>query len=170
LARPRTTALFDEDFESATIPGPRWNSFDTDHASGDDYWDVVSYADGHPVHWGFLSAYCAGHTNRTDGRYDNDMNAVLVNRGPIYTDGGDLVIRFYYWVDTQPDADFLYMDTSSDSLSWVSTTLLTGHLGGWGYEEVVVTGAPRLWLRFVFASDPATTTTGAYVDDIQVVG
>src|SRR5206468_6024182 len=57
LARPRTTALFDEDFESTTIPGTRWNSFDTDHASGDDYWGVVSYYDGHPVHWGFQSAY-----------------------------------------------------------------------------------------------------------------
>jgi hypothetical protein len=170
LARPTTALLFEEGFEYGWLPDDVWNVADKNAGSGYDYWDAVTAGGSHVAYAGLKSAYCAGYTDRTDGRYDHDMRAEMATRAPIYSDGGPLVVTFHYWCQSQDGADFLSLDTSCDGSSWVSVTSISGSSGGWRTDQTVITGCPRLWLRFVFESDGSVEAQGAYVDEIRVDG
>jgi len=73
-------------------------------------------------------------------------------------------LTFYYWMDTEANYDFLYVDYYNGS-SWVTAWSKSGRYRYWQQATVSIpTTATQI--RFRFYSDYSVTDTGVYVDDI----
>ncbi len=73
-------------------------------------------------------------------------------------------LTFYYWMDTEANYDFLYVDYYNGS-SWKTAWSKSGRYRSWQQATVSIpTTATQI--RFRFYSDGSVTDTGVYVDDI----
>lgn len=173
-SREGNVELLREDFEGV-FPSGNWNVFDCDSTMhGEYYWG----RDDSKPHQGSHSAWCAaGGANGCDPTsddYPNDACSYMVN-GPFdLSDAGGAHLNFYFWMDTEDDADsFMWFVLRGDSLFG---TITSGKTGGWisqnedlsSFAERNFLGAPQIFVGFVFLSNGNNTNKGVFLDDILV--
>ena len=126
-------SIFRESFENGL---DHWRAWDANDAFGSDYWGI-----GHtsvPVD-GVGVAQVSANGARSDGGYDNGMDAVLVATpaGTHYStpidvsEYEDLEISFQMRIDTERNGDRLTLDVYRDGdHSWISYPSSRGETGG----------------------------------------
>ncbi|MGB9910711.1 MAG: clostripain-related cysteine peptidase [Candidatus Hydrothermia bacterium] len=104
------------------------------------------------------SAKCTGYVT-----YGNSVTDYFY-RSVSLSSYSSATLTFYYWMDTEANYDFLYVDYYNGS-SWVTAWSKSGRYRYWQQATVSIpTTATQI--RFRFYSDASVTDTGVYVDDI----
>lgn len=104
------------------------------------------------------SAKCTGYAT-----YGNSVTDYFY-RSVSLSSYSSATLTFYYWMDTEANYDFLYVDYYNGS-SWVTAWSRSGRYRYWQQATVSIpTSATQI--RFRFYSDASVTDTGVYVDDI----
>ncbi len=104
------------------------------------------------------SAKCTGYVT-----YGNSVNNYFY-RSVSLSSYSSATLKFYYWMDTEANYDYLYVEYYSGS-SWVTAWSKSGRYRTWQQASVSIpTSATQI--RFRFYSDGSVTDTGVYVDDI----
>jgi len=166
-----TAVVFKDDFETGVL-GPRWNTSDSNPASGLDYWGVSSYR----CHAGTYSAWSAQIGNQSDTGlnnsdvhlYDNDMQADLSIELDV-SGFTSLTLSFYYYNKAESGGgDWIqawYEANGTQTVIFTSTGTAR-----WDLASVAVPNdVERLIIRF--NTDAANHGfEGAYVDDVVLTG
>ncbi len=169
------STIMSEGFEGA-FPTGLWSTFDGDGTTnGEFYWG----ADDYKPYSGTMSAWPAkGGANGLDPTYyyyPNNMMSLMIY-GPFdLSDSSDAELLFYFWNQSQVDADYFGWYASTDGSNFYGTSV-SGDSGGWLYVNFDLTAVPTLgnvtgdlsvWIAFVFTSDNTTVNyDGPFVDNI----
>jgi hypothetical protein len=99
---------------------------------------------------------------------------------------GQISLNYWTWFDLENDYDYLYLDTSTDGVSWSIVTTPSGtaenpdgEAYGWGYSgqsngwiqetvDLSQYAGQEVWLRFDYITDAAVTYKGFLMDDISI--
>ena len=99
---------------------------------------------------------------------------------------GQISFNYWTWFDLENDYDYLYLETSTDGVSWSIVTTPSGtaenpsgEAYGWGYSgqsngwiqetvDLSQYAGQEVWLRFDYITDAAVTYKGFLVDDISI--
>ncbi len=152
--------------------GNGWNVFDSDPASGDDYWDDVlcrPFA-------GNWSIWCADIENPDCTTYDNDMFAWMIFGPFSLADAADARVLYAAWSQVEDDFDTFFVGASINGTNFFGSTVSQDF--DWTQFTFDLTdvfnlgdlmGQPAVWLAFVFTSDGSgAIDEGVYLDDILV--
>jgi C1A family cysteine protease len=133
--------------------------------------------------WDFQGGWGITNMHKHSGR-----NSVHVNSGSKYTADADAAMtlkqaldvsslgyaELHYWTNYQSQMvkDRLYVEASTDSVTWAKLDSLTG-ISDWVEERIDLSGmlnsgTDKLWLRFHFMSDDRIQKWGFFIDDIQI--
>ncbi|MEM3069262.1 MAG: hypothetical protein QXH58_05060, partial [Nitrososphaerales archaeon] len=103
-------------------------------------------------------------------QYDYYMDAYMMKQIDL-TDYISATLSYYYWLDSETDYDYLFVQTSTDGSTWNDELLYTGNSGGWVQDTVDLTPyvGSSVYIRFLFYSDEIISDyEGAYLDDIVI--
>jgi len=103
-------------------------------------------------------------------QYDYYMDAYMMKHIDL-TDYISATLSYYYWLDSEPNWDYLYVQTSTDGSTWDTEKSYTGRSDGWVQDTVDLTPfiGSRVYIRFLFYSDEIISDyEGAYLDDIVI--
>lgn len=104
------------------------------------------------------SAKCTGYVT-----YGNSVTDYFY-RSVSLSSYSSATLTFYYWMDTEANYDFLYVDYYNGS-AWTTAWSKSGRYRSWQQATVTIpTSATQI--RFRFYSDASVTDTGVYVDNI----
>ena len=167
--------IWQYNFSTNTDLDLKWDCFDDDASSGEDYWGVSYDADRGIVAW------CNGRGDHDAGRYDNNMDAKMrlkVGEGVNVISFSDATIRFWMKYETETGPDHIRMTVCGNDYNWhyLPSTHWSGGNFTWHQYEVNLSDfgdvAPTilLWIGFSFTSDFSIGYRGAYIDDIEVWG
>jgi len=167
----RSEIIWSEGFEG-TFPGNLYRVYDGDDQSGFDYWDDVTCE-----HYeGNRSIWCAGIGDQADcENYDDNMFSCVEIINPIIVTGyTNVYFNFKAKWESEVGFDYLTLSFSSDGNSYDPIVMYDGgNSNGWSSESesILVTNFPSFYWQFIFSSDgSAHNYTGAYLDDMSVVG
>ncbi|MEO0247550.1 MAG: clostripain-related cysteine peptidase [candidate division WOR-3 bacterium] len=104
------------------------------------------------------SAKCTGYVT-----YGNSVTNYFY-RSVSLSSYSSATLTFYYWMDTEANYDFLYVDYYNGS-SWVTVWSKSGRYRYWQQASVSIPTSAT-YIRFRFYSDASVTDTGVYVDNI----
>lgn len=167
--------IWDEDFESNTVPGSVYNA---NNGSVNCGWrDVDCYS-----HNGGWSTWCAGNgaaCNNCGTDYVNDMETYFSNSNYVSVNGYE-DIYFNYWIDLDlnnsgTNDEFLrFEDLGSGTWSLAFTATSDSQWDGqlWQNGSVNYTGQSftQYAFSFGFTSNFTGTSYGVYLDDLQLTG
>lgn len=165
--------LWRYDFES--LWQNSWLRYDDYPFAEEDYWDYC-YQTYVPAHSGSQMVWCAGYGDMQCGtHYDVCMEAWMKTAAATYIgDHENVKLRFWVWYETEYQYDYLTAWYSFDTISWhtfYSPPYLTGSSGGWQLKELdIPPDHDSLYIGFEFWSDFDSTSQGAFIDDISLVG
>ncbi|MEM3382570.1 MAG: Ig-like domain-containing protein [Nitrososphaerales archaeon] len=103
-------------------------------------------------------------------QYDNYMDAYMMRQIDL-TDYVSATLSYYYWLDSETDYDYLFVQTSTDGSIWNTEKYYTGYSDGWAQDTVDLTpyAGANVYIRFLFFSDEIISDyEGAYLDDIII--
>jgi hypothetical protein len=159
------TTLFSDGFESGMTS---WR------VTGSPTWAKTTYRAGA----GSASAYCAGSSIVPPGPYANNMDGWM-EIGPFdLTNYTAATLSFKMYCQTEKDKDVLSAWVSLDDQNFYGKGF-SGGFTGWSDQSVDltnvytlgnVTGKSKVYIAFVFRSDPAVVYEGGYVDEVRLVG
>jgi hypothetical protein len=155
-----------------------WLTGDTDLFSEFDYWNVTSYRQ----YSGSGSVWCAQEgskgippfdtPNKETHTYDDNMHTFLQTAVSFFH-RNSANLTFYYWVQTEPNCDWLAVRVSENAgITWTTLANYTGDSGGWKYASLSLDSfaGKILVIRFLFHSDSTNHNyEGAYIDEVKVV-
>jgi subtilisin family serine protease len=110
-------------------------------------------------------------TDSPGASYSNDTDSTLTRVGTLDLSGGEgCGVEYRLRLETEPDFDFLWLETSVDGVNWTEHVGWSGSTGG-EFEELVDDisprdGVPNVRFRFRLTSDEAIRDDGAHVDDV----
>jgi subtilisin family serine protease len=116
----------------------------------------------------------SGSWSATDSpgvRYANNTNSTLTRVGTLDLSGRQgCDVEYRLRLATEPDFDFLLLETSLDGIDWTNHVGWSGSTGG-EFEELVDDislrdGIPSVHFRFRLTSDEAIRDDGAHIDDV----
>ena len=162
-----------EDFEG-TFPQTDWQVYDEDGSSwGEYHWGRTNekwYSGG----W---SGWCArGGANGqflTPGwdYYPYYCKSVLATPWLDFSDANDVRVRFWYWLESEPNwYDYLEVRVH-DGYNSYSEWSASGNFPYWQYTELYLgqySWSSNIQVQFRFYSDSSSEDYGAFIDDIQV--
>ncbi|MGQ9718373.1 MAG: Ig-like domain-containing protein [Nitrososphaerales archaeon] len=102
--------------------------------------------------------------------YDDYMDAYMQKQIDL-TNYTSATLSYYYWLDSEPDYDYLYVETSTDGSLWNTEESYTGRSDGWQQDTVDLTPfvGSDVYIRFLFFGDYIYSDyEGAYLDDIVI--
>ena len=156
-----STTILSEGFEG-TFPGG-WSV----NVSQDRMWDDTSGMS----HNGSWSGHCAETSSGSPtGNYVNNMTTVLETAVDL-TGFVDAELSFWYWMNTEADADYFSVEINGNRLRHFS-----GDHQNWRFETVYLeayAGLSDVTITFQFDSDSANIPagqSGVWLDDILVIG
>jgi hypothetical protein len=123
--------------------------------------------------FGGVSGIFAAQVN-SGKKYEPNMDAVMtLELGLNFHGAANPVLKFWTKYSTVTDKDVLYIESSSDSLTWVKIDSLTGNIYKWTQESVNLTpivqsGGPTAWVRFHFISRSTMKKMGFLIDDVEI--
>ena len=144
------------------------DDFETETGLWDCYggWGITNVFGGH-------SGTFAAQVN-SGKKYEPNMDAVMTFE-PNFNFYGVVnpILKFWTKYSTVTDKDVLYVESSSDSLTWVKLDSLTGNITKWTQESVNLTpivqsGDPTAWVRFHFISRSTMKKMGFLIDDVEI--
>ncbi len=103
-------------------------------------------------------------------QYDYNMDAYMMKQIDL-TNYVSATLSYYFWLDSEPDWDYLYVQTSTDGSTWNDEKSYTGNSAGWVQDTVDLTpyAGSNVYIRFLFYSDYIYSNyEGAYLDDIVI--
>jgi len=103
-------------------------------------------------------------------QYDYNMDAYMMKQIDL-TDYISATLSYYYWLDSEPGWDYLFVETSTDGSTWNTENSYTGRSDGWVQDTVDLTPfiGSSVYIRFLFFSDEIFSDyEGAYLDDIVI--
>jgi len=168
--------VWNYDFSTNTDLDLKWECFDNNSFSGDDYWGITADA-----HDGLAAVWCNGRGEHPAGRYDNNMDAIMRLKSDESIDirsFSDVTIRFWMKYETEQDYDYVRFTIRGNDDVWyyMETTQWSGNDFTWRQYEVNLSDfsdvAPTSFLRigFFFNSDISNSYRGAYIDEIEIWG
>jgi hypothetical protein len=159
------TTLFSDGFESGMSS---WT------VTGNPTWAKTTYRSGA----GSASAYCAGSSIVPPGPYANNMDAWM-EIGPFdLTNYTAATLSFKMYCKTEKDKDVLSAWVSLNDQDFYGKGF-SGDFGSWTDQSLDLTnvytlgnvcGQSKVYIAFVFRSDPAVVYEGGYVDEVRLVG
>ena len=168
IAAPGKTAdttLFYDGFESGMTS---WR------VTGSPTWAKTTYRAGA----GSASAYCAGSSIVPPGPYANSMDGWM-EIGPFdLTNYTAATLSFKMFCVTEADKDLLEAWVSLDDQNFYGKGFSGGY-SGWTDQSLDltnvftlgnVTGKSKVYIAFVFRSNPSVVYEGGYVDEVRLVG
>jgi hypothetical protein len=172
--------IMSEGFEGVWPPDPGlWTAYDGDgSASGEYYWDDVSYWDGaaYRAHSGQWSAWPANGgpvTVNPPAPYPANMKSWMVY-GPFdLSEYSSAWLDFYYWIYSETHYDLLFWRASGDDFATFTQGSVSGDLRSWTYQSMDLAdflGDSSVWVAFYFQSDGTVAYDGPFVDDIGIYG
>ncbi len=158
-----TTPFFFDDFGTVGSPDmsnwvgemletSRWHIVDTDYHSYNHSW------------------WCGDDSS---SMYLNCMNDALISPAIDLTDatytGKKAMLMFWHTYDMEEDADYGYVEISTDGTTWTTLATYTGSRD-WVQEFVDISGyiGQTVYIRYRFYSDNSVKDGGWYVDDVKV--
>ena len=163
-------------FSTNTDLDLKWECFDDNGFSGDDYWGITADA-----YEGSAAVWCNGRGEHPAGRYDNNMDARMRLKSDESIDirsFSDATIRFWMKYETEQDYDYVRFTIRGNDDVWyyMDSTQWWGNDFSWRQYEVNLSDfrdvAPTSFLRigFFFNSDINNGYRGAYIDEIEIWG
>jgi hypothetical protein len=152
--------IMTQGFESS-FPSSGWS------VTGNPTWGRVTWQ----RHGGTRSAWCAAEGSGSGEAYENNMDARMTY-GPFPLSNATAAeLRFWYWISTEADFDFIYVRASHDGVNWPYSWRDSDVNPDW--KEIVLgldplLGDSSVWIQFQFISDGSNVMEGVYIDDITV--
>lgn len=105
-----------------------------------------------------------------NGNYAVNENSTLTLNSPV-TVTGPTAFRFLGRVDLEAGYDFLYVETSTDGVTWFRVAQYTGADLRWKAYNAILpgTGTRTLSIRLRLTSDDTVTHSGVVLDDFSLV-
>lgn len=156
----------------------KWDAFDDDGDSGDDYWGISTGAGMN----GGNAVWCAAQGDHADGQYDNDMESWMRawNQQAIdISNYSDVTISFWMKYETEDGNDNdmvgLYVWGTDDSFHSFAGSRWTDSNFEWQQYHIAITSfdsysMTSLQFAFRFVTDASITARGVYIEDVQVWG
>ncbi|MBS4056151.1 MAG: M28 family peptidase [Bacteroidales bacterium] len=143
--------------------------FFTDFESGTAYWETSQG-------WGLSSSasHSSSHSlaDSPTGQYGNNVESYASLRAfSLEGDYDEVTISFWNKFDLEADYDYVWLEISTDGISWTQLAEFNGVQSGWQkktYELNAYIGEPHVQLRFHFMSDVYVTGDGIYIDDFEI--
>jgi subtilisin family serine protease len=153
----------------STIP-PRESVFSDDMESG------TGWTTGGTSDWGWTSeAYHSpthSYTDSPGSDYEDDADTWIRTSSPISLSGREgSVVDYYLNLDVESGYDVLWVEISTDSVTWYPLAPLTGSTFGSFYHlghDITAFDGQQIYLRFRLESDYSVTADGAHIDDVRV--
>lgn len=147
----------------------------TDYAGGviDLTWNFHSDSSGVAEGWYIDDIFISGintEDNTALHQYDYYMDAYMKKQIDL-TDYISATLSYYYWLDSEPYWDYLFVQTSTDDSTWNTENWYTGRSDDWVQDTVDLTPfvGSSVYIRFLFYSDEIVSDyEGAYLDDITI--
>lgn len=110
-------------------------------------------------------------TDSPGAPYADDTDSTLTRAGTLDLSGrAGCNVGYRLRLSTEPEFDFLWLETSLDGVNWTDHVGWSGSSGGEFVELVddlsLRDGVPNVHFRFRLTSDEAITDDGAHVDDV----
>lgn len=154
---PARKVVFSDNFDQTIAP---WTTGGTNNTWGVTA-DVYNSA-----------SYSLSDSFGADTDYLNDTTSWA--RSPAIDLSGKNGCKWVYYMDldTEYDFDFLYIETSTDDITWTFLNRWSGSTSGYFYEfEEDFTpydGVLTFYVRFRLTSDYSVTRDGVYIDDVEL--
>ena len=168
--RPARQTVWGEDFESGL------GSWSISKASGKD-WGLTTAISSSPSH------SLTDSQPPPDSSYDNNTDSWAVSPVLDFSLHHGTKLEFKLRGSSEAGFDFLYVQTSTDSLNWTNQSILIGSTvyggisgtssGSWLSAFVdlgAYDGYFTAYIRFRFVSDDNIVDDGWYIDDVRVTG
>lgn len=128
--------------------------------------------------WGLSTLYSISPTHSLTsspyGFYFNDTTLIAqMIVGANLTPYLGATLQFWARYQIEPYFDFCYVEASRDGQFWIPLASLTGQSPTWqllSYDLGAFAGLPNVRVRFEFVSDPQTSDSGIYIDDLSILG
>ncbi|MQB00852.1 MAG: S8 family serine peptidase [Actinobacteria bacterium] len=107
------------------------------------------------------------------GDYRADTDSWVQTKDPVVLAGKDrCTLGYWLELDTEVPDDVLYVEGSTDAMTWTPVARWSGDTGGWWYQTDDFTafdGEPQVFVRFRLKSDgDSNVGAGAGVDEVEI--
>lgn len=143
--------LLDDVIVTGVISGDLWHQTTTEYHSSTTSW------------------WCA---NSSTEDYVDNMNNSLVSPSIDLT-GATTTATLYFWHDyTIITGDSGIVEISTDNSTWTQLATYSGNSGGWTQVSININAyiGNTVNIRFRMVSDSSSTSTGWYIDDVEITG
>jgi len=163
-----STSSLGSEVRTASYPVPE-NTFPFQDSMSD---TTTKWAWGTP--WGPTTATChsapSSWTDSPGASYENNANTALATVVDL-SGSSEPVLTFWHRYDLETNADYGYVEVSSDGgNTWSAVLTVTGTDTAWQRERVTLNPwiGQRIGLRFRLQSNGSASQDGWYIDDVEI--